>query len=153
MTMINYLTDPDHIRDDTGDDSSIEPFVAEVLDANALTPPTPSIAQFCDLVDACLRANRDPRATVERCEQQAETLRVTPEDATPENLQLLIDTLLNTIDQLDRDAPATHARPIQPAQPARTIRTPRPTFRISAVWRMGKAWLHRGNFGHQPVAT
>jgi hypothetical protein len=62
-----------------------------------------SLAHFCQFVDYYTSQSSDPLSTVRVCEQQAEGVRITPDDLTPENLRLVIETMLTAIDHLSKN--------------------------------------------------
>jgi hypothetical protein len=61
-----------------------------------------SLAHFCAFVDFYTRKAADPFGTTSACEKQAEVVQLAPEDATPENMQMLMDTMLEAIDHLEK---------------------------------------------------
>lgn len=61
-----------------------------------------SLAHFCAFVDFYTRKTADPFNTSLTCEKQAEAVEIAPEDVTPENMQMLMETLLETIDHLEK---------------------------------------------------
>lgn len=61
-----------------------------------------SLAQFCAFVDFYTRKAADPFSTSLACEKQAEALELRTEEATPENLRLLLDTMLEAIEHLEQ---------------------------------------------------
>lgn len=67
-----------------------------------LTTSESSISHFCAFVDFYTRKSADPVNTALVCEEQAEAIRLEPQDLTPENVQLLLDTMLNAIDHLGK---------------------------------------------------
>ncbi len=80
-----------------------------VLSAGASTQPTidgavneTSLAHFCTFVDFYTRKAADPMSTSLACEKQAEMVELTDQDVTPDNMRMLMDTLLETIDHLEK---------------------------------------------------
>jgi regulator of replication initiation timing len=67
-----------------------------------LTTSESSISHFCAFVDFYTRKSADPVNTALVCEEQAEAIRLEPQDLTQENVQLLLDTMLNAIDHLGK---------------------------------------------------
>ena len=62
-----------------------------------------SLAHFCRFVDYYTSQSPDPLSTVRVCEQQAEGVRITPDDLTPESFRLVIETMLTAIDHLSKN--------------------------------------------------
>lgn len=56
-----------------------------------------SVEQFCRLVEEYARQSHDPRLTARLCETQAEMLRINRQDVCMETIDLLLETLLNTL--------------------------------------------------------
>ena len=56
-----------------------------------------SVAQFCRVVEEYARQSEDPRLTARLCETQAEMLRINRQDVCVETIDLLLETLLNTL--------------------------------------------------------
>jgi len=73
---------------------------AAVLEDTILEETT--LAHFCEFVDYYTAQSTDPLLTTAACEQQAKTLQLTPHDATPESLWMLIETMLLAIDHLEK---------------------------------------------------
>lgn len=61
-----------------------------------------TLAHFCAFIDFYTRKAADPLNTSLACEKQAEAVEITDQDVTPENLRLLMDTLLEAIDHLEK---------------------------------------------------
>ncbi len=61
-----------------------------------------SLAHFCTFIDFYTRKTTDPMSTALACEKHAEALNITPQDATPENMHMLVDTMLEVIDHLEK---------------------------------------------------
>jgi hypothetical protein len=61
-----------------------------------------SLSHFCAFVDFYTRKTADPMSTALACEKHAEALDITPQDATPENMRMLVDTMLEVIDHLEK---------------------------------------------------
>lgn len=126
-------------------------------------PDKTSLVQFCEFVNYYARHSTNPLATSAVCAQQAETLRITAADATPETIRLLVDTMLNAIDQLEKKwldeqirceefqqaarrnpprMPVPHSKRPQPLAP------PQPPRLAQAIYQTGSRWL-RKQFGHE----
>lgn len=61
-----------------------------------------SIGHFCHFVDFYTRHTVDPMCTALTCEKQAEAIRITQQDLSPETIRLLIETMLTAIDHLEK---------------------------------------------------
>jgi hypothetical protein len=61
-----------------------------------------SLEHFCAFVDFYTRHATDPMSTSLACEKQSEAVELTQEDVTPENIRLLMDTLLVAIEHLEK---------------------------------------------------
>ena len=61
-----------------------------------------SLADFCAFIDFYTRKAADPFSTSLACEKQAEAVELNAAEATPENLRLLLDTMLEAIDHLEK---------------------------------------------------
>ena len=57
-----------------------------------------SLADFCAFIDFYTRKTADPFSTSLACEKQSEAVELSAAEATPENLRLLLDTMLEAID-------------------------------------------------------
>jgi hypothetical protein len=68
---------------------------------NILTDES-SLSHFCAFVNFYTRKTADPMSTALACEKQAEALDITSQDATPENMRMLVDTMLEVIDHLEK---------------------------------------------------
>lgn len=62
-----------------------------------LQPEMQSVAQFCKVVEEYARQSHDPHLTARVCETQAERLRISRQEVSVETIDLLLDTLLNTL--------------------------------------------------------
>ncbi len=71
-------------------------------DSVALEPYGRSLVQFCRFVETYTRLTSDPLTTAAVCEDQAEAVRITRDDLTPETIDMLLETLLNVITELER---------------------------------------------------
>ncbi|MDY0096236.1 MAG: hypothetical protein RBT80_26380 [Candidatus Vecturithrix sp.] len=60
-------------------------------------PEVQSVAQFCRVVQEYARQSHDPHLTARVCETQAERLRISRQEVSVETIDLLLDTLLNTL--------------------------------------------------------
>lgn len=61
-----------------------------------------SLAHFCAFVDFYTRKASDPMSTALACEKHAETLELAEQDATPENMRMLVNTMLEVIDHMEK---------------------------------------------------
>jgi len=61
-----------------------------------------SLAHFCAFVDFYTCKASDPMSTSLACEKQAEAVELTDQDVTSDNMRMLMDTLLETIDHLEK---------------------------------------------------
>lgn len=138
------------------------------LAASGETPPPPptsiadetSVAHFCAFVAFYTGQCDDPFSTSMACEKQAEALRITPEDLTPETMQQVIQTMLAAIDHLEKkwlDEQIRHderkqrhradvARLYQQLRLAQT--QPREK---SHLYQKGMQWLSQQLFPHHPA--
>lgn len=60
-------------------------------------PFSPSLEDFCRVVEECSRRTGDPRVLAALCESRAEALRIESGDVTLENVDLLLNTMLNSL--------------------------------------------------------
>jgi hypothetical protein len=56
-----------------------------------------SLRQFCNFVEYCSQEVDDPERIVDMCEAHAETVRLTAQDVTMESIDMLLNTMLNTL--------------------------------------------------------
>jgi hypothetical protein len=56
-----------------------------------------SLRQFCNFVEHCSQEIDDPERIVDMCEAHAETVRLTAQDVTMESIDMLLNTMLNTL--------------------------------------------------------
>lgn len=56
-----------------------------------------SLRQFCNFVEYCSQEVQDAEKIAEMCEAHAETVRLTTQDVTIESIDLLLNTMLNTL--------------------------------------------------------
>ncbi len=61
-----------------------------------------TLFRFCQFVDYYTRHSTDPLYTAAVCERQAEDLHINPQDVNRESIRLLIATMLNAIDHLEK---------------------------------------------------
>lgn len=61
-----------------------------------------SLSRFCQFIDYYTRHSNDPMYTAAVCERQAEGVHITPQDVNQETIGLLITTMLNAIDHLEK---------------------------------------------------
>ena len=61
---------------------------------------SPSLKDFCRLVEECSQQTDDPRILAALCESQAEALRIEKRDVTIENVDLLLNTMLNSLQHM-----------------------------------------------------
>ena len=64
--------------------------------------PETSLAHFCAFVDFYTRQCNDPLSTSLTCEKQAEAVEILPQDLHPETIRMLLDTMLEAIDHLEK---------------------------------------------------
>ncbi|PIE32549.1 hypothetical protein CSA56_15210 [candidate division KSB3 bacterium] len=69
-----------------------------------------SVSEFCSFVNERVRDAEDPLSTAVVCEYQAEAVRLTRYDVNPETLNLLLDTLLNTLEYMGKQWHDHHNR-------------------------------------------
>ena len=69
---------------------------------DVLPPSDITVAQFCQFVDYYTRHSTDPMSTAAVCEHQAEEIYITPHDVSQETIDLLIATMLNVINHLEK---------------------------------------------------
>jgi hypothetical protein len=65
-------------------------------------PEEISLVQFCEFIEYYTRHSTDPMCTTLVCEKQAEVVRIMPQDVSRESIQMLIDTMLNAMDHLEK---------------------------------------------------
>ena len=65
-----------------------------------LHPFSHSLTDFCRLVEYCSQQAPDPGTIAALCEAQAEAVRITGEDVSVETVDLLLNTMLNTLNYL-----------------------------------------------------
>ena len=58
---------------------------------------SPSLRDFCALLETCSRQTSDPRILAALCERQAETLRISRADVSLDTVDLLLDTMQNVL--------------------------------------------------------
>ena len=56
-----------------------------------------SLRQFCNFVEYCSQEVDDPETIAEICEAHAETVRLTAQDVTMESIDMLLNTMLNSL--------------------------------------------------------
>ena len=64
--------------------------------------PESSVAHFCQFIAYYTQQSTNPMHTALACEKQAEAVQITDQDLTPETIRLLLDTMLNAIDHLEK---------------------------------------------------
>ena len=75
---------------------------AEDVTGDPISSDETSIGHFCHFVDFYTRHTVDPMCTALTCEKQAEVIRITQQDLSPETIRLLIETMLTAIDHLEK---------------------------------------------------
>jgi hypothetical protein len=110
-----------------------------------------SLAHFCAFVDLYTRKTADPMSTSLACEKQAEAVELGPEDATPENLRMLMDTMLEAIDHLEKkwldeqirheDRQRQHREDVARLYQRLRELQPQPRNRLH-LYEKGAQWIH-----------
>ncbi len=110
-----------------------------------------SIGHFCDFVDFYTRHTSNPMCTALTCEKQAEAIRITQGDLSPETIKLLLDTMLTAIDHLEKkwldeqiqreEQVRYQSNPAQIAAPLRERQSGRSG--IMRLWQSGRFWLRK----------
>jgi hypothetical protein len=67
----------------------------------ALQPYDNSLSFFCQFIDRYTRLSSDPVYTAAVCLNQAEVVRITPQDISPETIAMLVETMLSVINNLE----------------------------------------------------
>lgn len=62
----------------------------------------PTLTDFCHFINKYLELLEDPQTIALVCEQQAEAVRITQQDVTPETLDLMLDTMLNILHHMGK---------------------------------------------------
>jgi hypothetical protein len=88
-------------------DTALQTEDALFIPANGLAENAPeeqesSIDYFCAFVDFYTKQSDDPLHTSLVCEEQAEAVRITADDLSPETVQNLISTMVVAIDHLEK---------------------------------------------------
>ncbi len=68
--------------------------------AQALEPYSPSLEDFCRFLESYGQQTDSPQNIAALWESQAEALRISRKDANVENLDLLLNTMLNTLQHI-----------------------------------------------------
>ena len=112
------------------------------FDDEVLQPAENSLFHFCQFVDDYTRYAIDPMSTAAVCEHHAAGIRITRQDVSPETIPLLIETLLNVIDHLEKkwlDEQLRHEELVQREHPVRQHKQPRFNHRsqrwLQGVWQ------------------
>ena len=71
--------------------------MAQAVRTSPVEPFSPSLKDFCRLVEEYSQHTDDPRVLAALCESQAEALRIEKRDVTLENVDLLLNTMLNSL--------------------------------------------------------
>ena len=139
-----------------------EMFLTNEAQPDEISADETSIAQFCEFVDYYTRHSNDPLSTAAVCEQQAETLQITEYDVTPETIHLLIDTLLDAIEHLEKkwldeqiqreDVEQTHHRQLVQPQTNVLARNQKKTW-ARHFCRTGTRWIWQRLVRSKPVPT
>jgi hypothetical protein len=66
----------------------------------SLQPFSPSLEGFCYFVDYCTQQTTDPQTVAALWESQVEAVRINQEDINAETIDLLLNTMLNTLDHM-----------------------------------------------------
>ena len=65
--------------------------------AASMQPTHTSVADFCRLVEQYSQQTANPHVLADLCEAQAEALRITRQDASVDTVDLLLNTMLNSL--------------------------------------------------------
>lgn len=69
--------------------------------ARGLEPFSPSVQDFCQFIEYCSQQQSiDPQHLALLCEEQAEAVRIGPNDISSETVDLLLNTMLNILTHL-----------------------------------------------------
>ena len=63
----------------------------------SIQPDHTSVADFCRLVEQYSQQTANPHTLADLCEAQAEALRITRQDASVDTVDLLLNTMLNSL--------------------------------------------------------
>ncbi|GAK52461.1 hypothetical protein U14_03712 [Candidatus Moduliflexus flocculans] len=63
----------------------------------SIQPDHTSVADFCRLVEQYSQQTASPHTLADLCEAQAEALRITKQDASVDTVDLLLNTMLNSL--------------------------------------------------------
>lgn len=77
-------------------------FQGEYLYDESFQSDEHSLSRFCQFVDYYTRYSSDPMFTAAACERQADAVCITPQDLNQETIRLLLTTMLNAIDHLEK---------------------------------------------------
>lgn len=58
---------------------------------------SPSLEDFCRTIEMCSRQTADPRMLAAICKTQAETVRIRRDEVSLETVDLLLETMINTL--------------------------------------------------------
>ena len=72
------------------------------MSSSLLAQYSDSLTEFCELVKLLSESSHDPASTVELCDMHAETVRIRPQDISTDTIDLLFDTLLQVVTNLER---------------------------------------------------
>ena len=61
-----------------------------------------SLMHFCQFIEYYTRYSTDPMCTAAACENQAKDIRITSQDISSETIRMLLDTMLNVIDHMEK---------------------------------------------------
>ncbi|PIE35324.1 hypothetical protein CSA56_04680 [candidate division KSB3 bacterium] len=70
---------------------------AESHISEQLHPYSRSVSQFCHFIEYYSQYAKDPRTVAMLCEEQAEAVRISKQDVSVETIDLLLNTMLNTL--------------------------------------------------------
>ena len=111
-----------------------------------------SVDHFCAFIDFYTKQSDDPLHTSLVCEEQAEAVRITADDLTPETVQNLISTMVVAIDHLEKkwldeqiqheDRKRRHREDV--ARLYQQLRVLRPVSKTrSSLYQKGLDWVSR----------
>ncbi len=79
-----------------GQSNQTAPLTAE----HSFQPYSRSVSQFCQFIEYYSQYANDPRTVALLCEEQAEAVRISKQDVNMETIDLLLNTMLNTLSNL-----------------------------------------------------
>lgn len=129
---------------------------AEDVTGDPVISAETSIGHFCDFVDFYTRHATNPMCTALTCEKQAEVIRITQHDLSPETIRLLIETMLTAIDHLEKKwldeqiqredhihrEDLNHQYRNNPAQiSAKLSEQQSGRYGLKRMWQVGRLWI------------